>query len=199
MERRDPGRKVPALLMTRLGEGQALSRPTRGLPSLTKPVTASTLFDAINDLLNRRLAPGEAPSHELASGTELEGVNVLLVEDNLTNQIVAGEFLESAGAEVDVAGNGLEALAALRDHPSRYHLVLMDVQMPEMDGFTATRRIREDLGLDLPVIAMTAGVLADERAGCLAAGMVDFIPKPVDFEVMLAIIQRHLRRAPRRV
>ena len=119
-----------------------------------------------------------------------------LVEDNLTNQIVAGEFLESAGAEVDIASNGLEALAALRAHPSRYHLVLMDVQMPEMDGFTATRRIRSELGLGLPVIAMTAGVLSEERAECLAAGMVDFIPKPVDFDEMLATIERHARPAP---
>ena len=125
----------------------------------------------------------------------LEGVNVLLVEDNLTNQIVAGEFLESMGAEVDLAGNGLEALAALRAHPSRYHLVLMDVQMPAMDGFTATRRIRDELGLDLPVIAMTAGVMAEERAECLAAGMVAFIAKPVDFDEMLATIMRNLRPA----
>ena len=195
MNLRHPDRRVPTLLMTRLGEGLGPNRLAPDLPILTKPVTASSLFDAINELLSHRLAPGEAPRDGRGSTMVLEGVNVLLVEDNLTNQIVAGEFLESMGAEVDLAGNGLEALAALRAHPSRYHLVLMDVQMPAMDGFTATRRIRDELGLDLPVIAMTAGVMAEERAECLAAGMVAFIAKPVDFDEMLATIMRNLRPA----
>ena len=118
--------------------------------------------------------------------------SLLLVEDNQLNQVVACNILRRAGARLDVASNGLQALAMLRAAPERYQLVLMDIQMPLMDGISATRAIRQELGLRLPVLAMTAGVLERERERCAAAGMDDFIAKPLNVEQMFATILRHL-------
>jgi PAS domain S-box-containing protein len=121
----------------------------------------------------------------------LRGLRLLLVEDHPLNQIVARGMLEHAGATVDVAENGHLAVERLRQHAADYDIVLMDVQMPVMDGFEATRHIREELKLRLPVLAMSAGVMQSEQDHCIAAGMNDFIPKPVDIEQMLDIISRH--------
>ena len=156
---------------------------------LTKPVTSSSLFDAVQTALAQR-EPGVAGVAEAPHSPQLAGVRLLLVEDNAINQNVAKGILEQAGAVVAVAENGAVAVELLRGE--RYDLVLMDVQMPVMDGFTATRLIREELGLQLPVIAMTAGVMESEREQCIAAGMDDFIAKPLDVEQMFATIQRHL-------
>ncbi|HEX7985965.1 MAG TPA: response regulator [Duganella sp.] len=156
---------------------------------LTKPVTSSSLFDAVQTALAHRHA-GAAGVVEAPAVSELSGVRLLLVEDNAINQNVAKGILEQAGAAVAVAENGEVAVRLLRGE--RYDLVLMDVQMPVMDGFTATRLIREELRLQLPVIAMTAGVMESEREQCIAAGMDDFIAKPIDVDQMFATIQRHL-------
>ena len=124
----------------------------------------------------------------------LDGLHLLLVEDNALNQALATLLLEHAGARVDVAVNGEQAIVALGEAGARYDLVLMDVQMPVMDGLTATRMLREHLGLRLPVLAMTAGD-ADEEALCRAAGMDGFIAKPIDDKAMLAAIAAHARPA----
>jgi CheY-like chemotaxis protein len=103
------------------------------------------------------------------------------VEDNDFNQMILRELLETAGASVQVAGNGREALKVLRASDVPFDLVLMDVQMPEMDGFEATRQIRADPALaGLPIIAMTANAGEDDRARCLAAGMDGFESKPIN-------------------
>jgi len=133
---------------------------------------------------------GAAPAPAIA---RLDGCAVLLVEDNLFNQQVARELLELAGAVVVVAGNGEEALAAMA--AARFDCVLMDVQMPVMDGLEATRRIRRDPQLaDTLVVAMTANAGVDDRARCLAAGMNEFLAKPVVPELLAATIARCLGR-----
>ena len=166
---------------------------------MTKPVTGFGLFDTMAELLVHR--PREArptgqqskPSVELV----LAGVRILLAEDNMMNQIVAKGMLEQAGAKVDIVENGQMAVDLLRVAPQRYDLILMDVQMPVMDGFTATRLIRTWVGSAIPVLAMTAGVTESERAQCTEAGMDDFIAKPVDLQQMFGAILRHLpNRAP---
>jgi CheY-like chemotaxis protein len=111
------------------------------------------------------------------------------VEDNDVNQLVAVGILEHLGYTTEIAGNGVEALAMMS--LSSYDAVLMDCQMPEMDGYTATMRIREIEGdrTRTPVVAMTAGVTQEDRERCLAAGMDDFVPKPVsprDLDVALS-------------
>jgi PAS domain S-box-containing protein len=129
-----------------------------------------------------------------AGPAALAGLAILLVEDNAFNQMVARELLEDAGARVDVAGDGAEALARLAERPA--DCVLMDVQMPVMDGIEATRHIRADPRFaDLKVIAMTANAGIEDQARCLAAGMDEFLTKPVAPDTLVATIARSLGRS----
>ncbi|MBK8763858.1 MAG: response regulator [Burkholderiaceae bacterium] len=135
------------------------------------------------------LAPPAAPESTRESG--IGGVRVLLVEDNPINQEVARAMLTAAGALVEVAGDGAQAIAALAR--SEFDAVLMDVQMPVMDGLEATRRLRGDpRHARLPIIAMTANALADDREICLAAGMTDYVTKPISMQTMVQAMSRHL-------
>ena len=131
-----------------------------------------------------------------SSKLDLKDKRILLVEDNEINMMVATETLAEARLEIDVARDGLEALAAVgAARPGKYAMILMDMQMPNMDGLEATREIRKlPLARDLPIIAMTANAFNEDRARCFAAGMDDFIAKPVDPEQMFATILLWLRR-----
>ena len=165
--------------------------------SLPKPVSASRLYDTITNLF----APGNKGAAETAEPPAAEtlpsGIRVLLVEDNPTNQLVATAILSQMGLRADVAANGLEALQALASLP--YDLVFMDAQMPQMDGFEATRAIRAgEAGVrdpNVPIIAMTAHALEGDRERCLAAGMNDYVPKPVRRADLLDAIRRQLPAA----
>jgi PAS domain S-box-containing protein len=131
----------------------------------------------------------------------LEGVRVLVVDDSVINLEVTESILELHGAQVWLAANGLKAVECLQEHPYDFDVVLMDVQMPVLDGYQATRRIRSELGLvDLPIIALTAGALSSERQQAVEAGMDDFIVKPFDARTLVGNIQRHVhishRHAP---
>jgi CheY-like chemotaxis protein len=126
------------------------------------------------------------------SPRRLDGVRVLVAEDNEVNQIVLERALEIEGAETTIVGDGRQAVnRVLADGRDAYDVVLMDIQMPEMDGYEATRRILE-LAPDLPVIGQTAHAMLDERRECLAAGMVDHIAKPIDFRLLVDMIVRHI-------
>jgi signal transduction histidine kinase/CheY-like chemotaxis protein/HPt (histidine-containing phosphotransfer) domain-containing protein len=125
----------------------------------------------------------------------LRGAHVLLVEDNVINQQVAAELLEGAGVKVDIAANGLEAMRAVR--AQHYDAVLMDVQMPVMDGLQATQAIRGIETLKtLPIIAMTASVMRGDRDRCLAAGMNDYVSKPISVDQLLSTLSRWLPPRP---
>lgn len=131
----------------------------------------------------------EAQSHE--SG--LPGVRILVVDDSSINCEVARRILELHGATVSLAGNGQEAVERLLDTPQGFDVVLMDVQMPVLDGLDATRRIRSGLGIKhLPIIALTAGALGAERQSAEAAGMDDFVSKPFEPEALVSCIRRHV-------
>jgi PAS domain S-box-containing protein len=167
---------------------------------LDKPVRQSDLYDAIATILNRD--DGRAPVEEARSvrpGAELHfaGERVLLVEDNLTTQQIGKAMLRQRGLEVAIASNGLEAVAALERE--QYAIVLMDVQMPELDGFEATRRIRRLEAAEgrarTPIIALTAHALPADRQKCLDAGMDDYLVKPYSGASLSAIVARWL--APR--
>ncbi|MFC5302076.1 PAS domain-containing hybrid sensor histidine kinase/response regulator [Azospira restricta] len=164
---------------------------------LQKPFTPGQLRAAIDRALagdGVPIAAGEAPPPAVERGDALAGARVLLVEDNRLNQEVALNFLKRSGLQVDLAENGREALERLA--AGRYDAVLMDCQMPLMDGYEATRRIRATPGLEkLPVIAMTAHAMSGDRERSLAAGMNDHLTKPIDLRELNRTLQRWLRRA----
>jgi len=136
-------------------------------------------------------APPSAPGERA-----LQSVRVLVVDDSDINLDVTKRILELEGAEVWLASNGQEAFERLRSNPRAADVVLMDVQMPVLDGHDATRRIRLELGLtNLPIIALTAGALSSERQRAAAAGMDDFIIKPFSAEDLVRSILRHVKRA----
>ncbi|WP_231118342.1 CHASE domain-containing hybrid sensor histidine kinase/response regulator [Lysobacter silvisoli] len=156
---------------------------------LMKPVTVAMLIDAVADARSGQGLPPPLPEAEplRPSRRRLDGLSLLVVEDNPTNQQVVTDLLESEGARVEVAGGGATALQLLSRGANKYEVVLMDIQMPDMDGYTATRRIRGNLGLrKLPIIAMTANVLPSDREACLAAGMNDHLGKPFDLDTLVA-------------
>jgi signal transduction histidine kinase/CheY-like chemotaxis protein len=187
----------PCLLVTAFDEPEMRRRASAARCDgvLVKPITASSLHDALTRLLRPRgaalAAPAEATqSNETTLRRHHAGQRVLLAEDNPINQVVASELLRLAGLVVETAEDGLRAveMATTRD----YALVLMDVQMPELDGLDATRRLRQRMGTRQPIIAMTANAFGEERAACLQAGMNDHISKPVDPEKLYATLLRWL-------
>jgi CheY-like chemotaxis protein len=132
----------------------------------------------------------------LCASRPLAGVRVLVVDDYDLNLVVSQRILEQAGALVWVANNGQLAYEKLQLQPGNFDVVLMDVQMPILDGYAATRRIRADLGLrELPIIALTAGALSSERQRATAAGMNDFIVKPFDAETLVSGVMRNVAAA----
>ena len=167
---------------------------------LLKPVNASVLYDTLMDLFGGRGRRSRGPQQRKGESAGLRRhaeSAILLVEDNEMNQQVATELLESAGAIVTVAGNGGIAVDLLRDgpQPPAFDIVLMDLQMPEMDGYTATRHLRADSRFnDLPILAMTAHALVEERQRCLEAGMNDHVTKPIDPDALFAALARWTKR-----
>ena len=164
---------------------------------LIKPVYQSALFDAIMDVFgkskHKSMIPHSTATTDLTMHmSRLKGFRILAVEDNPTNLEIAVAILERAGIKADTATNGREAVEKISRN--RYDAVLMDVQMPEMDGLQATRKIRSDPALiDLPIIAMTAHAMKGDEEKCMAAGMDGYVPKPVDqkrlFEVLWCLLK----------
>lgn len=162
---------------------------------LVKPVTQSLLFDAVMYVfdkevdsadISRRL--GETPVVSKA----IQGANLLLVEDNEINQQVAQELLENAGLTVRIANDGQQAIDAINEES--FDAILMDLQMPVMDGFEATKIIRSQQALDdLPIIAMTANAMAGDRERCLEAGMNDHVAKPIDVKELFDVLHKWLK------
>ena len=163
---------------------------------LIKPIGISTLNDTIADVLQQdhrrmRSQQQEVDYMELYR-QHLKGVRLLLVEDNEINMDLATELLEDVGAHVDAAVNGIMAVEMTQGQS--YDLVLMDIQMPEMDGLTATREIRTRIKADeLPIVAMTAHAIKGEYEKSLAAGMNDHITKPIDPDVLYRTLVKHIR------
>ncbi|MFA0011338.1 response regulator [Vibrio sp. 10N.261.46.E12] len=150
--------------------------------SITKPVSASTLLDTIQRVMGGERtaeAQSRSPNLDTSLTQTIVGAEILLVEDNEINQQIALELLELAGLTVTVANNGKIAVELIEN--KEFDAVLMDIQMPVMDGYTATRLIRENgKNRDLPIIAMTANAMSGDKEKCLAAGMNDHLPKPIN-------------------
>ena len=197
----DRFRAMPVMMMTPIAEGGDPHRLVElGVrEAITKPIVPSALFDAI-----ARVRTGDAQ----LSGSSLtetattpvwsEQARVLAVEDNQINQQVIQELLKQRGLEVDLASNGIEALDVLANAPPDrpYTLVFMDCQMPEMDGYEATRQIRNGQAGDryrtIPIVAMTASAMKGDRDNCLKAGMSDYLSKPINPQTLMAISEKWL-------
>ncbi|MFT4928289.1 MAG: signal transduction histidine kinase/DNA-binding response OmpR family regulator [Phenylobacterium sp.] len=202
----------PAIVMVTAYDKDEMLRKTGGSETgnecsneldgfLTKPVSASLLLDAAMSALGygtRRqvLAPVASVGKDAVKG--IAGARLLLVEDNEVNQQVATELLEQVQMVVEVAGNGQIAIDKVKS--MTFDAVLMDVQMPVMDGYTAARTIREDDAYqDLPIIAMTANAMEGDRERCLAAGMSDHVAKPIDPKALYAALAKWITPAEREV
>jgi two-component system sensor histidine kinase/response regulator len=205
-------KNVLLIMMTSLGrQGDAARLKEIGFSAyLTKPIRKSQLYDCLTTVLSRMNQAPEPAEHPIVTRHSINEerrrrYRILLVEDNLTNRLVAMTILEKLGYRADAAGNGLEALEALEMTP--YDLVLMDCQMPEMDGYDATQAIRkreaEEMGngvmRHIPIVALTAHAMKGDREKCEAAGMDDYITKPVNPQDVADIIEKWLEKGNRAV
>lgn len=178
------GRHIPIISVVPFGQ-EIIAEKTIGSELealLIKPFTLSTLLDTILKVFHKDVSIPRRSSRTTLSQealADLRGLKILLVEDNEINQDFASELLTRAGISVEIAGNGMLALQVLENH--QFDCVLMDVQMPEMDGYAATRAIRlQEKFRHLPIIAMTAGAMSGDREKALQAGMNDYVTKPID-------------------
>jgi CheY-like chemotaxis protein len=186
-------RDVKVILLTSAGRSEI---QVEGIDvELVKPVRPSQLFDALQTVLSDRLGRSVHQEHEDAlrpANTNTRRARILVADDNATNQKVAVRMLQRLGYRGDVASTGAEAVSMLNS--GHYDAVLMDCQMPDIDGYDAARQIRhnERGGRRVPIIAMTADAMPGERERCLAAGMDDYISKPVKLHVVAAVLERWL-------
>jgi two-component system sensor histidine kinase/response regulator len=190
--------KRPLVVMTTADSGETTIHAAviAGIADiLTKPLTPWLLAEYLPRLFGAATAsPATASAPTALDVSALAGARALLVEDNEINQLVATALLDGLGIAVDVAGDGAIALDRVRQ--TAYDVVLMDVQMPVMDGLTSTREIRKLPGMSrLPILAMTANVMAGDRETCLAAGMNDYIPKPIDRSLLIEKLLQWVKRA----
>jgi len=183
----------PPVIIVETAYGQQLLRGERANTEhvdalLTKPIPPSSLFDTLIRFMDKTAV--EATGVEVSDiSMRLSGLHLLLVEDNVINQEVACKMLERAGASVLVANHGEEALSWMERSGARIDAILMDMQMPVMDGLQATQQIRERREWKLiPIIAMTANARKEDRQACLEAGMNDHVPKPIDPELLFSTI-----------
>jgi PAS domain S-box-containing protein len=197
--------KIPAIvLVTAYGREEIMQQAQEvGLEGfLLKPVNPSMLFDTIIQAFGEALPEtsriAQRREQEVVALEHIRGANVLLVEDNEINQQVAREILEGAGLNVALANDGQEGVNAVKE--CNYDVVLMDVQMPVMDGYTATREIRKDKQFkDLPIIAMTAHAMAGDEDKSLQAGMDGHVTKPIDPDQLFSTLQKWIKPSEKRV
>jgi CheY-like chemotaxis protein/HPt (histidine-containing phosphotransfer) domain-containing protein len=178
------------ILLTSLGRREVKAEATEFAALLTKPLKPSALFNALVAVFSGQ--PTRILARQTGAGSQFDAqmgqrhpLHILLAEDNATNQKLALRILARMGYQADVVSNGLEVLEALLRQP--YDVVLMDVQMPELDGLETTRRLRTELAQTQQpqVIAMTANAMQGDRELCLAAGMNDYVSKPIRVEELV--------------
>ena len=187
---------APAVLIMSAFSGEGVQRDDAlaagAAEFLAKPITASTLAEAIIRIFAPDILPEMAERQRATEApSALRGARVLLVEDNEINQQIAIELMREAGVDVVAVSDGMEALETLTARSARFDMVLMDIQMPGIDGYETTRRIREQpWGVSLPIIAMTAHALEEEKRKAMEVGMNGHISKPIDPDAMFETMRR---------
>lgn len=204
IRREDPWSSIPLILMVSVfGREEIFEKAEEAGISgfMTKPVTASNLVDSLMGVLEPATGDSsldqdnDALLEKEVSLDSIRGAKILLVEDNIINQEVAKEILSGNELEVVIANNGQEALDLLKQQKGDFDAVLMDLQMPVMDGLEATRQIREkEEYKDLPIIAMTAHAMETDRLKCLEAGMNDHASKPIEPDIFFKTLLRWVRK-----
>ncbi len=185
---------LPLVMLSSLGQQEAGTEGSEFAAYLTKPVNSSQLYNVLVRLFAKELEPAEEEKQVKSQFDPQMGkrhpLRILLAEDNVVNQKLALRLLERMGYRADLAGNGMEVLEALYRQP--YDVILMDVQMPEMDGLEATRFIvREWPSQKRPrIIAMTANAMQEDRERCLAAGMNDYVSKPIRVDELVNALNK---------
>ena len=187
----EPNATIPMVLLSSLGVRERHADVGLFSEHLLKPIKPQALFDALQQTLGapQPTKPQATTPTSPDLGDEFP-LRILLVEDNLVNQKVASHMLAKLGYVCDLAADGLEAVDSAQRQD--YDVVFMDIQMPRLDGFAATERIRAELPADRQphIVAMTANVLDEDRRACLDAGMDDFVAKPVRLEALVEAIER---------
>ncbi|MEW6759825.1 MAG: response regulator [Pseudomonadota bacterium] len=180
---------LPLVLLTSVGQRHRAGADAEGMGAfsawLNKPLKPAALLEALQQVLGERgSGPDRVPVPAVQAPRTAAAVDILVAEDNTINQKVIKQLLRHLGYRADVVANGLEALEALERQD--YQIILMDMQMPEMDGLEATRRLRQRFrGANAPyIIAMTANAMPGDRERCLEAGMNDYVPKPIELVVL---------------
>ena len=193
---------IPILMISAFGNDVVVkdSKKLGVTHFIAKPFTCSTMFDTIMDIFGKdirttrtRIEKGNKHERELQN---IAGATILLVEDNDINQQVATELLEDTGFVVEIANNGKEALDKLKAlaHPSKYALIFMDIQMPVMDGYTATAKIRKlSQYKEIPIVAMTADAMTGVKEKCIEYGMNDMVSKPIDEDSMFGVMVKWIK------
>ena len=193
---------MPCLLLVSAYDREELLQGTGEVSTeriLVKPLSPSSLLDAILVVYGKRAGKRSVAGGTAGLPSQVQGARLLLVEDNEINQQIACEILEAAGVQVTVANNGAEGVAALQQHAEKFDAVLMDIQMPVMDGYQATREIRKDVRFaKLPVLAMTANAMLSDQEDARAAGMNDHIAKPIDVRELFETLGKWIEVPPER-
>ena len=189
--------KIPLLLYAAAGEKPGVNWREQGIDGfLAKPARRQVILKTLAKLLNGG-KPNEKDKKSIVTQYTIreelkQTIRLLLAEDNKVNQKLANAILTKAGYSLDIVNNGREAIDLFTASPEKYHAILMDIQMPEMDGLTATRKIRQAGYNDIPIIAMTANAMKGDRELCLEAGMSDYISKPIKREIVYGVLEKRL-------
>jgi two-component system sensor histidine kinase/response regulator len=194
----DHGGQAPVVIMVTAAGRELISKKSKLETALidgylVKPITASMLYEAVAEAIVER--KGESIRHSTTQASEqLAGLRLLVVEDNLLNQQIARELLERCGAQITVAGGGLEGVEQALAADPPFDAILMDVQMPDIDGLEATRRLRVVPRMSkVPIIAMTANAMETDKEACRAVGMVGHVAKPIDLNALVNTVLWHVR------
>jgi CheY-like chemotaxis protein len=184
---------VPSMILVTAYDMNEMMKMAEGMKVdgfLAKPVSQSMLYDTVAGIANKGREKEKNSMLTEETDYHLVGLKVLLAEDNEVNQQIAKELLSGQGITVTIADNGKEAVDRMNGIlEGKYDLILMDLQMPEMDGFEATKEIRK-INPDIPIIAMTARTMLEERDKCYQAGMNDHVAKPIDPQMLFVTIKK---------